>query len=55
MRMVSTLKDYLIGTDQPPNAAEVAVHADVEHRHWDRVTRTWIEHGSGGQETAEAA
>lgn len=54
MKMVTQLKDYLVGTSQPP-AATASAHAELEHRHWDRGTRTWIEHSSAAEVQTEAA
>lgn len=42
--MLTRLKDYLFGTDRPPERQFAPRHVDVEHQHWDPVTRTWVEH-----------
>lgn len=54
MKKAAALKDYLLGTDRPPVRGEAETHSGLEHRHWDRGTRSWVEHGAadGGAEAA---
>jgi hypothetical protein len=53
MRTISELTEYLFGTRSAP-ARDSALHERTEHRHWDRQTQSWVDHGQtdGGERAA---
>lgn len=54
MLKFEAITEFLFGTSSAPHR-DPAVHQTVDHRHWDRDIRSWVEHPATYEERDEAA